>query len=209
MKTKLFLSLALGLLLSLGATAQSLRDHKWIISAGVGLGEAEATHGLGFASGAYVGYRAKGLEVGIGFRQIAKQTTGNSYRLGMGIDYTSGNLPRTMIHIYGHSPAEFTSGNSYAVNLAAGLDPLFFIKRNERHRLFVGILAGVGGTTKTFYYQSAPFYGTRVQSRGPFSWGGKLAYEYLLTRRVGLGLSLLYDHPLQSAHSLATLNVHF
>lgn len=191
-------------------SAQSLRTHKWVISAGIGLGDAEASGlGMGLATGAYVGYRVGVFELGVAFQNFSKQTTGNGAKMGMSIDYNSEKPQHTSISIYEGTPQSFYSGSSHSLNLVAGIDPLTFIEGNDHHRLVLGFMAGVGSSIKANYYAQAPLYGSRVVTRGPLSWGGKLAYEYLLTERIGIGLWAMYDRPLDSFHALATINVHF
>lgn len=210
MKTRIIFALALLLLLpSAYLSAQSLRDHKWVLSAGMGLGEAEATSGMALATGAYVGYRVNAFEFGLGFQHISQKSMGNGLKQGLQIDLNTEDMIRTSIAVYNDAPKGLYSGNSYSVNFVVGVDPLAFIRQNDRHRLFLGVMAGIGGSIKTNYYTDGPRYGMQILTRGPFSWGGKLEYEYLLTDRLGIGLATTYDRSIQSLYSLATLSVHF
>lgn len=173
MRLKLFLVLSLLTTSVLPLFAQSIKDFSWVFSAGLGVGEAEATTGMGLTSGAYIGYRVNVFEVGVGVHHLSQADLFSKGRVGVTLDVNREQPNSLSLTKLNDRLTEFAASSSYSLGLVAGVDPLGLIKNNHRHRLLLAVTAGVGASNRASYYWADSRYGVAVQHRGSWSLGGK------------------------------------
>lgn len=181
---------------------------EWKVSLGIGLSGSESMP-LGFAKGVQVSYDTNVFEFGLSLHHASSQTLSTIKRHGLGF-HINGQDASVQISQGGKdSRNEHNSANTSSINLFAGIDILKVFKVKSRHGLILGALGGIGLYDSSFIINNSEGKTIDVRYGGLWSYGTKVAYEYMITERVGVGFSATYDFPQQNFYGLTNLVVLF
>lgn len=179
---------------------------KWKVSVGVGLSSSESMN-LGFAKGVQVSYDANIFEFGLSLHHASSQTLSTSKTHGLGFH---NNVQGPSVQIsQGDDRNEHNSANTSSINLFAGVDLFKAFKVQGRNRLILGALAGIGQYDRSFIINNPEGMTIDVRYGSLWSYGLKGSYEYMITKRVGVGFSATYDFRQDNFYGLANLIVQF
>ena len=179
---------------------------KWKVSVGLGLSSSESMN-LGFAKGVQVSYDANIFEFGLSLHHASSQTLSTSKTHGLGF-HNNAQGPSVQIS-QGDDRKEHNSANTSSINLFAGVDLFKAFKVQERNRLILGVLAGIGQYDHSFIINNPEGMTIDVRHGGLWSYGARASYEYMITKRVGAGFSATYDFSQDNFYGLANLIVQF
>lgn len=206
-KTLLSFAVLLSVVLSQTHVAKAqTASLKWKVSVGLGLSSSESMN-LGFAKGVQVSYDANIFEFGLSLHHASSQTLSTSKTHGLGF-YTNAQGPSVQIS-QGDDRNEHNSANTSSINLFAGVDLFKAFKVQGRNRLILGALAGIGHYDRSFIINNPEGMTIDVRYGSLWSYGLKGSYEYMITKRVGVGFSATYDFRQDNFYGLANLIVQF
>lgn len=208
MKKVSILIIAIIALVTSYAQAQNKQSSNWNISLGVGASSSEAMN-LGFAQGAQIGYSVGVFEFGASFSHAFAQTPSSTKRHGLGYWDEGREASVQISQGTKNQEREFSSANTSSFNLYVGINPLKWIKDNKRNNLTLALLAGIGAYDSSFMIDDPKGQTVDVRYGTLWSYGARCSYEYMLTSRVGLGLSFTYDMAQQNFYGLTKVSVHF
>lgn len=206
-KTLLSFAMFLSVVLSQTQVANAQTSPlRWKVSVGLGLSCSESMN-LGFAKGVQVSYDANIFEFGLSLHHASSQTLSTSKTHGLGF-YTNAQGPSVQIS-QGDDRNEHNSANTSSINLFAGVDLFKAFKVQGRNRLILGALAGIGHYDRSFIINNPEGMTIDVRYGSLWSYGLKGSYEYMITKRVGVGFSATYDFRQDNFYGLANLIVQF
>ena len=207
-KTLLSFAMLLSVVLSQTQVANAQTSPlRWKVSVGLGLSCSESMN-FGFAKGVQVSYDANIFEFGLSLHHASSQTLSTSKTHGLGF-YTNDVQGPSVQVSQGDDRKEHNSANTSSINLFAGIDLFKAFKVQERNRLILGVLAGIGQYDHSFIINNPEGMTIDVRHGGLWSYGVKGSYEYMITKRVGAGFSATYDFSQDNFYGLANLIVQF
>lgn len=202
--------LLLPLLLSVAslAHAQKTNQMNWKASIGVGVSASEAMN-IGFAKGVQVTFAEGIYELGIAFHHATSQTLAMDKRFAQAF-YNKTTAP-TFNFSQGSNDkrTKHESANTSSINFFAGLNLLKIFNVESQHHVIVGLLGGIGMYDNSLIINKPGSNFVEVRYGAMWSYGARVAYEYMFNARVGAGISATYDVPQQNFYGLANLVVRF
>lgn len=187
--------------------AQVNHNSEWVMSVGLGYSSGE-TYEHGFAQGAGIAYRYNIFEFGFSFRHGFVQTPSSTKVHGLA--FTQKGVSQSLqISQDKEGYFNYDSGHTTSLDLSIGVNPLKLIEGNERHNLIVSFIGGIGARNKSYLTDSEKGLTIETEQGTFWSYGPRVAYEYMLTDMIGLGLSATYDSGQSNFYGLVNLSVHF
>lgn len=181
---------------------------KWKVSVGMGFSSSEAMN-LGFAQGAQISYKARAFELGLSVHHACSQTLSGTKRHGLGSLLKGKEASVQLSQATQDTRQEQNSANTSSIDLFAGVDVMRFLPVDARQSLTIGVLGGMGVSDSSFMLNNPEGMTIDLRYGGLWNYGVRGSYEYMLTERVGVGLSATYNVPQQNFYGLTNMVVRF
>lgn len=190
-----------------GAKAQEV-PLRWKASLGAGVSSSEAMS-IGFAKAAQVTYNVSVFEFGLSLHHATSQTLSTAKRHGQAWHLKDQNSSIQISQADKDHNKKQHSANTSSVNLYAGVNLVKLFTPSSKHSAVLGVLGGIGLYDSSKMSSNGENMSIDLLYGSLWSYGARAAYEYMITERVGAGLSATYDLGQDNFYGLANLIIRF
>lgn len=190
-----------------GAKAQEV-PLRWKASLGAGVSSSEAMS-IGFAKAAQVTYNVSAFEFGLSLHHATSQTLSTTKRHGQAWHLKDQNTSIQISQADKDHNKKQHSANTSSVNLYAGVNLVKLFTPSSKHSAVLGVLGGIGLYDSSKMSSNGENMSIDLLYGSLWSYGARAAYEYMITERVGAGLSATYDLGQDNFYGLANLIIRF
>ncbi len=181
---------------------------RWKASLGAGASSSEAMS-IGFAKAAQVTYSVSAFEFGLSLHHTTSQTLSTTKRHGQAWHLKDQNSSIQISQADKDHNKEQHSANTSSVNLYAGVNFVKLFTPSSKHSAVLGVLGGIGLYDSSKMSSNGEDMSIDLLYGSLWSYGARAAYEYMITERVGAGLSATYDLGQDNFYGLANLIIRF
>lgn len=181
---------------------------RWKASLGAGVSSSEAMS-IGFAKAAQVTYSVSAFEFGLALHHATSQTLSTTKRHGQAWHLKDQNSSIQISQADKDHNKEQHSANTSSVSLYAGVNLVKLFTPSSKHSAVLGVLGGIGLYDSSKMSSNGKDMSIDLLYGSLWSYGARVAYEYMITERVGAGLSATYDLGQDNFYGLANLIIRF